>query len=483
MLSWRCAALKVLLVNPPTYLGRLYVREGRCQHPSRESFNLLLPQISLAYVASVLENEGFNVELWDCQVLNIDPKNFLEMVAKSSPDLIVMNTAVTTIDSDMKLADEIKGILPDAVVSAIGAHVTATHDLTIKDSHFDIIVRGEPEMTILELANALRNDNNYQQIAGTTTKQRDRIFINPTRPIIENLDTLPFPARHLLHNEKYIHPLTKRTFTVIQHSRGCPYQCIYCVAPLYYGHKFRCRSVNNVLTELEEVIGKYGIRDIYFFAETATLNKKFMRQLSQALIARKLNINWWSNARVDSVDLEILQLMKKSGCSLLAFGVESGVQEILDKAKKGIRLNQTIRTFRLCQKVGIETNAFVIFGLPGETKETMRRTLNFVKKLNPDYVEFFPAIPFPGTELCEILKNQGLIVSDELSLYDGYLGCVVRTQDMTDKELSRFIKNAYYSFYLRPQYIIRKLFKAKNVSELARLGNLSMRFLLARYRQ
>ncbi len=458
--------MDVLLINPPADFPVL--REGRCQGSlentlpgaSKKWIECGVPQISLAYIASVLEKNKFKIGLIDCIASSVNTNRLLGIVKTEKPALIISNTTTNTIDKDANIIKEIKKINKDIVCCFFGAHVTADSKKVLSNYPWlDLIIRGEPELTSLELAKKIKEESDFSKVKGTTIRINSKIIFNKDRTWIGDLDSLPWPARHLLPNDMYRDPFFKKGHTLLQISRGCLNNCIFCVAPIYYGHKFRKRKAEKIVDELEyDIIGKHKISCIRLWADIATLDKQFMIGICKEIIERKLTIKWITNAHVNTVDLEMLRIMKKAGCVGLGFGVESGNQQILDDTKKGIRLERVQEAFNLCKKAGIESFAFFIFGLPGETKETINETIKFAIKLDPDYADFYSAVPYPGTEFYEIAKKENWIVDKDLEKYE--VGqSVIKTSQLDPRLILEYRKLAYRRFYLRPKKLVRYFLK------------------------
>jgi len=236
---------------------------------------------------------------------------------------------------------------------------------------------------------------------------------------------------------------------------------VFCTSRLYYGDKWRTRTAESVIEEIKE-IKKIGISNVFFNSDTFTLRKDFVMKLCKMLADEKLNIKWMCNSRVNTIDEEMARAMKENGCWLISLGIESGNQQILNRVKKGINLEQAKKTVHMLDKVGIETTAYFIFGLPGETKETMKDTIRFAKECSPTYARFFTAVPFPGTEFYDELLKNNKIKSFDWSRYD-QASCDVYDMDSLSKEdILRAEKMAFLSFYIRPKYLARMLKDPKN---------------------
>jgi anaerobic magnesium-protoporphyrin IX monomethyl ester cyclase len=273
---------------------------------------------------------------------------------------------------------------------------------------------------------------------------------------VENLDALPFPARHLLKNDLYTAPDTGEPITMINTGRGCPHQCIYCAVTIASGYKLKVRSPRNIVAEIEECVKKHNIRNFFFRADTFTWDEKWVVDLCNLILEKNLKIRWGCNSRVDTISEGRLAAMKKAGCWIIGFGIESGNQEMLDKMKKRAKLADAEKAIELCKKYGIKTYGLFLIGLPWETRETVYQTIDFAKKLDPSFLDFNIAYPLPGTEYYRIAKEMNLFSDQDLSKGD-YARPIVRTVTLSTDELIQLRKKALLSFYLRPSYIFRTL--------------------------
>lgn len=466
--------MRVLIINPPAKNGAGFVREGRCEQRA-SSFQYLLLPVSLISIAAILKKKKFKVRVIDAIADKMDWQNLADRIKKFSPRMIILNVSTVTFNSDMHIARKIREILPDIHLSAIGVHVTALPEEALK-SEIDSVIRREPEETAIKLAWAIKNKIQLKKILGISYKKNGRFYHNKDRPWIENLDELPFPARELVENEKYLMAMSKIPHTVLVSSRGCDQNCIFCTARQYYGNKLRLRSAKNVADEMEMVKNKFGIKYITMWSDTFTLDRDFVIELCREVLERGLKIKWMCNSRVDTIDEEMLVFMEKAGCIGIAFGVESGVQSILDRAGKKIRVSQIKKAFALMKKTRIESLAHFILGLPGETKETIKETVKFAKKIDPDYAQFYCAVPFPGTPLRTLAKQKGWIASDNWRDYE-INQAVLETKNLSRRDLEKARQKAYLSFYLRPGYIYKKLSRLRSLSDIKFFTIHSFKFL------
>ena len=438
--------MNVLLLNPPKFKKKILSIDPiltRCVGiPSKAPY--LWPPIGLAYIAGYVENIA-NTKILDAQAENLDEKKIAKKCKNF--DLIVVNSGTLTINRDLKLCKLIKE-KNDSKIALIGTHATYFHSELIKNNFIDFIIRGEPEKILLNL---IKNINNPKKVRGLTWKNNEKIIINRNEQLIENLDNMPFAARHLLPNKKYYDILTKNSpITFMITSRGCPFQCNFCSANIY-GKKYRYRSAENVVKEIKQII-EDGFKDISIFDDTFTINRKRVMKIVENI--KDFGISWRCLSRTDTVDKEMLKKMYDSGCYQIQFGVESGDQKILDRMKKGIKVKDVKKVFKWCDEIGIETVAFFILGYPGETKKSIEKTLRLAKELKSDFVTFNLFTPLPGSEIYEILKPK--------KDWEKFDFTFTSFCDISSKTMRKIIREAYRTYYLRISYVLRRILKTKD---------------------
>lgn len=458
---------KIWMLNPPYF--RKYSRSQRS--PAVTKSGTLYYPIWLAYATGVLEEAGFSVKLIDAPAADYTVETLLNKAKIESPDLIVVDTSTPSIYNDVAVATKLKETLPESFVALVGTHVTALPEETLSISDkIDAVIRGEYDFTVLELAELLETRKHYNiknglsSIAGISYWYEGTIKHNPARPFIENLDAIPFVSKVYkkhLRIENYFNPNALYPMVTIVSGRGCPYRCIFCVYPqTLHGRKYRFRSVENVIEELEYIQRTFPqAKSVFFEDDTLTANKKRLIELTKKIRERKIKIPWTANARAD-LDRETLQHLAEAGCRMLCVGFESGNQALLDGIKKDISLEKSIQFMRHAREVGILVHGCFIIGLPGETKETMHQTLEFAKRLNCDTVQFYPLMVYPGTEAYNIFKEKGYLSTENFSEWlteEGLHNCVIDLPGLTSNELTAFCDFARRKYYLRPKYIFYKL--------------------------
>lgn len=459
--------LKILLLNPP-FLPK-FSRPQRS--PAVIKSGTLYYPVWIAYATGVLEDAGYEVKLIDAPAEGYDMETVKTIVKEFEPLMIVMDTSTPSIFSDVKVAEVLKEIQPQSFVIFVGTHVSATPEESLGLSQsVDAIARREYDYTLLELANLLKVEGVWPEVGkleaikGISFKVDGKIIHNPDRPFMKDLDDLPFVSavykRHL-KVENYFYSITKYPEITIVTGRGCPHHCNYCVYPqTMYGHMFRHRSPENVVEEFKYIKENFPqVKEIFIEDDTFTVNRTYCRKVCELLIKENLNMTWTANSRAD-VDFETLRLMKETGCRLLCIGVESGNQRILDNINKKLKLEQVEEFMKNARKAKILVHACFMVGNPGETKDTMKETLDFAKKLKPDTAQFFPLMVYPGTEAFEWAKGHGYLTTTNYSQWlteSGLHNCIVSTPMVSNQELVAFCDQARRSFYLRPAYILSKI--------------------------
>jgi len=463
--------MRVYLLNPTLKDRTKFIREGRCMQKA-SSWATVWPPISLALLGTIAEKYG-QVRLLDGDVESLSMDELLADMQAFLPDLVVVNTGFPSIDSDMGIAKRIKEAFPETPIVAFGVYFTMLEKEAFQNYPFlDFCIAGEPEATFAELLQSLGDGQvPVDQIRGLMYREGNDLRVNPPRPLLDDLDSLPAPNRALLRNERYRLPHNNKVFTLINTARGCPYPCTYCIVNTYYGRKVRRRSLSRILEEIQVCREKFGIQEFLFWEEVFSLDKNFVHELCQALIDKRWNIRWAATTRVTAVDEETLALMRRAGCYLIGLGVESGSQSILDAARKKQRLEDTRRAVNLAKQAKIRTMGHFIFGLPGETKETAEQTIRFMLELDLDYMQCYCAVPYPKTELGEMAKAQGWIRAEKWSDYDFGGSSILQTDTMTPAEVDYFRRKAFRRFYFRPTYIAKKVFRDLSLRQTLRMAN------------
>jgi len=458
--------MKLLLIQPPT-INTIF-----CECPERFQDELgFYPPLGLMYIASYLRKfSHHSVVILDALVEKLGYQDIAQHVKSHNPDIVGISTTTLNLVDVCKTAQEVKRIKPDTLIVLGGPHTSIYPEETLRLPNVDIVVIGEGEITMKELLDALERRDSLENIAGIGYKKDGRICLNKNRPVIENLDILPFPSWDITPYKKYYSVFAQSGMsTNIMTSRGCPYSCIFCFHETV--RRLRVRSAKNVVDEIEEAL-KMDIKEFFIFDETFTINQQRVHDICGEILKRKLQISFDMRTRVDIISEELLKSLKKAGCKRIQYGVESGSQRILNLMKKGITLEQARRAFSLTKKMGMATYADFMLGFPGETKEEMFQTISFAVELNPDFVQFAITTLYPATEIYQMALQQGILKSDFWREFSQNPCKKVEpplwTEPYSHDELLNILETAYSRFYVRPRYILKRLSKIRTVNEFLR---------------
>lgn len=428
------------------------------------------PPISLGILAAIAKSKG-PVYLLDGNIENLTSTQLIDNVKEFHPDLVVVSTGFPSIDEDMAIAKELKQALPSAKILAFGLYFSILENQGMENYPFiDFCIIGEPEETFGELLENFENEKStYPGIKGLGFWELQKPVINQKRDCLEDIDKLPHPDRSLFKNSRYRLPHNNQPFTLLNTARGCPYQCIFCIASIYSGNKVRKHSVGYVIEEIVECLQRYGIKEFLFWEEVFTIDRNYALRLCQAILEHHLDIHWAATTRLDLLDEELLAAMKKAGCYLLGLGIESFNQEILDTAKKSTRVSDIQKAVELCHRQGIKTMGHFIFGLPGETRESAETTIRSMLKLGLDYMQAYCAVPYPKTELGEMAKERGWIIAKKWSEYDFGGDSILELPTLEARSVTFYRQKAFRKFYFRPSYIFKTVIKGISWSQIVKL--------------
>ncbi len=429
------------------------------------------PPLGIAYLAAVLEKEKIAVEVLDLGIYG--PEEWKEHLSKKlaevKPQFVGISSLTLMINLALEISKFIKTNYPQTKIVLGGVHPTVRPEQVLRNDSVDYVIRGEGENTFLEL---IQGDE-CSKIKGLSYKSGENMVHNPDRELILDLDALPFPALHLFDLKKYSwYP----EINLIS-SRGCPFACYYCFNGVF-GRKFRARTAENIIQEMELLNQKYGTTKFYFYDDTFTFNKERVIQFCNLLLEKKLYFEWRCCSRIDTLDPERVDLMKKSGCKKIHFGIESGDPTLIKKIKN-ITLEQAKQTIKMVNDTGMETRCYFMIGHPWDTKETIKHTIKFATDIDATVSQFSITTPFPNTQLWEMAKELGVISDDNVDwdkcMVNAERMClpIMRTPTLTQEELLKYYNKAYRNWYLN------KFFKAlKNpksmVKVLKRRGFLSL---------
>lgn len=495
--------MKILLIKPSCTV-----------YKSDPTLPSATPPFGLAYLASYLLSKGQEVKIVDALSeginnikgskygvkVGLSDKEIEKIIDHFNPDLVGITSMFTAFANDAhSLAALIKRINPKIKIVLGGAHASISPELSIKDKNIDIVVRGEGEITLWGIIQALEKKKSYFNIAGTVVKKGKKIISNSPRSYVDNLDILPFPAYHLLPMELYFrtgkdspYVMHTRQFSIIS-SRGCPGDCSYCSIHSVWGHTWRGRSSQNVVDEIEFLINEYGIKEFAFLDDSVACSKKRMGEICDEIIKRKLGIKWSTPNGIShwTLDERLLDKMKASGCYRITFGIESGnlkTREFIGW-KKNFSLEQAKRITKYANKIGLWTISTFIIGFPYEDEKSINDTINFAIESDTDFAAFFLLMPFPGTRVYEVFKKEGLLNFDKLlnpcfrdASRMGELGAALaqvgcQTKYFSQKELQAFLTKAYNKFwkarfinFLNPIRVLRKIHSIEDFKYVLKIG-------------
>jgi radical SAM superfamily enzyme YgiQ (UPF0313 family) len=461
--------VKILVINEPFIKG--FCRTQRWA--ARTRGRVLRAPDWLAYCTAVLEKEGFNVKLYDFPANNWDKQDLRNLIKNNSPDFVILDSTTPSIYSDIECARICKEVSGSKVIM-VGPHISAlpSETLQIANGYVDCAVIGEYDYTVKDIIN---NYNNLESVKGIAYFKENAVKLTEKRGLIENLDNLPFPAWHHLDLMRYFDGSKLYPYIDIISGRGCPNQCIFCLWPqVMHGNRYRFRSPNNVVDEIE-----YDIKlcpkvleggEFFFEDDTFTVNKERTIKICEEIIKRNLKITFSVNARIDSFDLDMFRIMKKAGCRELLVGFESADQKILDNVNKNIKVEQMKEFMKFAHTADLEVHGCFVFGLPGETKETIQKTTDFALSLGLTTIQFSAAVSFPGTEYYDVCKKNGWLKSEDWRqwLKEGEQATVINYENLTSREIDQYVDLALKRFYLRPEYLFNFIFKNRNLSDLYR---------------
>ena len=463
--------MKALIVNPYTETDRT---AGKFK-----SFLEAMPPISVAYVAAALEQAGIPVACYDDFVNGGSLTTFEETVRREKPDIIGFCSVTPTAPGVTRLSRFVRAHFPDITLVQGGVHATVYAKRLLESGETDYIVHNEGEVTTVELINALASGGNMADVQGISWMADGEFVMNTPRPMIEDLDTIPFPAWHLLPMERY------RLFnfarvaspaTLVLGSRGCPYRCNFCSLTVM-GHTRRKRSITNLVDECEYMWDRYGIKQMAYVDPIFPISQKEALAFRDEICKRGLQKHqvWTTETRVDLMNKTTVEAMWESGCRRVMFGFETGDQETLDAIHKDFELAQAYEAVRLCKQVGMQVIGFFIIGSPGETERSINMTIDFSCDLGIEFAKYTVFVPYPGTPIYYDFLKDGTLKEPEVFDFQRYTSyptddnpAIYTTPKLTQDDLMRLQKKAFRKFYMRPKMIMRHLFeiRALNVNDM-----------------
>ena len=440
---------KVLLINPPYNLEVYKENKNFSVHPP----------VGLAYLASFLQKYGYEVEIIDANALNIHKEELINIIVNHSSRFIGFTSVTATVNLVSQICDKIKE-KTDKVLILGGQHATfKDKEVLAACTSIDFIVRGEGEMSLLRLLNRLKINKTAKGLMGITYSKNNKVVSNPDRPPIKNINIIPFPAWELLPRSKYRLNgfldigLNGKQLAKLISTRGCHNKCTFCASAHFWG-KPRFRNVDNIFKELVYLTQELNVRHIDFMDDCLTIPVSRFRDLCNRIIENNLNFKWSCYSRVQNINEELVQLMKKAGCFMVLLGIESGNQEIIDSIKKQITLEQVTKAVALFKKYNIDCLGFFMIGLPKDTKETVHETVNFARNLNLDFPFFSVTTPFPGTELYDWFMSSNYAPENiDWNQFSTHGDTIYRTESLSSKEIKQLYDYAIKKCYFNPTFI------------------------------
>lgn len=470
--------MRIGFVIPPSKHAKNVARDlvYGCWCKGRRIAGITFPPISQLEVATWLRGNGHDVRLLDAPGFGWD----LARLTDEAKDLeaTVTLTSTMTVNDDAEVLAHLKRSNPKLRTTVYGAHPTFMPEKTVEKDGIDFAVRREPELILRDLFAALDSGNGgYKEVPGIAYRNgTGEAHVNPYAPFIKDLDILPIPDRTMLPpGVDYFNPIVKKQpYTTMFTSRGCPAQCTYCSSPPFYGDTVRFRSAAAMVEEVEQVV-KMGYKEIFFRDEIFTASRRRVVDFCEGILARGLKVSWICSSRVSTIDKELMQLMKRAGCHLVRFGVESSNQKILDLIKKGTTVEQAERTFVALHEVGLDSHAHMMIGSPGETDDTIRDTINWLKyTIKPTVITFGICTPYPGTELFEMVRKLHPDIGDGSDADTSKLHTTgyynESFQSVPNDRLEKWIRRAYSEFYMRPSYLAGWIPRLSSMDELFRVS-------------
>lgn len=464
--------MKVVVTNPP-WPGEGYGARSNVRWPHRRGDKKLAFPIYLAYTNALLKKDGFESRgidaIWEEWGIN----KFVDEMKKICPRVIFMEVSTPSIMWDLETAEKLKGEMPWCTIVFCGPHATHFHEKIITNYTFvDVCVRGEFERAASDICKAVMRKKKLSGVAGITFRDsRGKVIVNKNRPLEQNMDDMPYPDRKDFPIERYQQAFYsgKKTAIVIS-SRGCPFQCTYCLWPSTLTmRKYRSRDPIKVVDEVEYLIKKEKVDEIFFDDDEFTMDRQKVTVFCNEILKRDIRIKWHCMGRVNVVNQDVLSLMNRAGCYQIFYGFESGSEKILVNVKKGITKEQIRAAVKMTKKAGIVCGGSFIIGTPEESMETFKETIRFAKSLGA-WLQFVLCSPFPGTPMYDEAKRKGLITAKSWADFDGCGDPIMKTNYLSQDELAGIIRKAYISYYTSPRVIAANIVSVRNYDQARRFA-------------
>jgi anaerobic magnesium-protoporphyrin IX monomethyl ester cyclase len=452
--------MRVLVLNPMTQKSKNIIRDVvyGCWCNGKRIGGATVPPFILVTISSLLRRDGINTDFLDAQAEQVPPEQMSERI--KAYDVVVMSTSTMTFQEDANYLLGLKRCRPGLLTVLFGSHATFMPRYCLAHTGVDIIVKHDPEWIIRDLMLLIAEGKDYGELKGIGYRGPNGVVINDDHPEKDNLNNLPIPDVDLLPKRiDYFNPIVKRTpYMTTSTSRGCPAKCTFCTAPTFHGTNVRFQSAERVIEEIEYYVKK-GIKEIYFRDDTFFVNKKRDLAIFDHIIKNKIDVTWIANARVGLMDENTMKMAKLAGCHTIKFGIESGLQEILDGMKKGYKIERALEIFDLTRKYGVKTHAHIMLGNPGDSRASIEETIKFALRLDPTTATFGICTPYPGTPLFSMVQEKYPEIGDGSSsdLSNLHVKGLFNEHftSLKKEELRDMVFYAYRKFYLRPSYWLK----------------------------
>jgi len=454
----------IVLANPP--------------YPEDVPQAVFIP-LGISYLVAVLEQNGYEVDVVDCQVSRLSQKDLEDKFKSLNPDIIGVTAATVTYFPALQILKAAKAALPNCIAMIGGPHVTVLDERTFTESSdVDIVVRGEGEQTMLELARLIPEGNlkSVGEVAGITFKKNGQVYRTPDRPFLEDIDMLPYPAHKHFDVSRY--RINGKLYMPIITSRGCPFNCAFCLASKMCGKGFRARKPSKVVDELEWLRDTFGAGAFAFYDDTFTFDVPRAMAICDEMKARKFDMPWDCRTRVDKVSKQLLTKLRSTNCQLIHFGVESGNQQLLNVMRKGTTVEQNANAIKLAKESDVLVAISLVIGYPGETPEMLQQTIDFIHKTKPNYVYMCEAVPYPGTQLYDYVKELGLEFSENWNLYHEQMQVFKNT--LLPLEKLEGAKKKVYDNIFTPTYYLQMRHRGDFHSQI--MARMALNHLVWKYR-
>ncbi len=465
--------MKVCLANLPWELEERWGIRAGCRFPNLmpKKHNSYVPfPFFLAYTASYLESKGIQVLLIDGVAERSSIEYFLKRVIEFQPDLLLVETATTSIRYDLQVLARVKAVCAATRIALCGSHVSMLPEEALASPFIDFVVMGEPEYTSDELTQAISNGQDFGKIQGLAYRNDGIPSINPRRPMISDVDALPYPKRSGVPMHRYNVPGFPSPVVYMYGSRGCPYVCNFClwVQTIFEKHKYVPRTPNAIVNEIEHVLKKLpDTKSLFFDDDTFNVDKTRLYAFAAEMKRRNIFIPWGMNARADQWEKDLVCRLKETGLFNVRMGIESGDPEVQKRSGKALDLEEARETLHIFHEMGIKNHINFMIGLAGESWNYIENTIRFIKSVPVDSVQFTVAVPFPKTDYYNYLESNGLLLSKDWENYHAASSAVMNTEHMSSAEIEKAITYVRRRIYLTPRFLLRRLSYIRSMSDAA----------------